>query len=143
MEKSDYIYMIKDNVSVLGIQLPDHLQGENLEKYLTALPLDTLEHIAGFDKNFLEFFFHKLKGISNQDFTNFLKKINKISYLVGPLGELSYLTEEQIKYILEKIEDLNMEDIVSEKINQIADEFLEKELNKRLKEKASKKQVIK
>lgn len=127
MEKSDYIYMIKDNVLVLDIQLPDHLQGENLEKYLIALPLDTLEHIAGFDKKFLGFFFHKLKGISNQDFTNFLNKLNKISYLVGPLGELSYLTEEQIKYILEKIEDLKMEDIVSEKINQITDELLEKE----------------
>jgi len=127
MEKSDYIYMIKDNVLVLGIQLPDHLQGENLEKYLTILPLDTLEHIVGFDKKFLEFFFHKLKGISNQDFVNFLNKLNKISYLVGPLGELSYLTEEQVKYILEKIEILKMEDIVSEKINQIADELLERE----------------
>lgn len=127
MEKSDYIYMIKDNVLVLGIQLPDHLQGENFEKYLTTLPLDTLEHIVGFDKKFLEFFFHKLKGISNQDFVNFLNKLNKISYLVGPLGELSYLTEEQVKFILEKIEILKMEDIVSEKINQIADKLLERE----------------
>jgi hypothetical protein len=127
MEKSDYIYMIKDNLIALGIQLPDHLLGENLEKYLISLPTDALAQIAGFDKKFSEFFFIKTKNKSNQEFLEFLNKLTKISYLVGPIGELAYLTEDQVKHIFKKIEDLKIEEITSEKISIIADELLEQQ----------------
>jgi uncharacterized protein YihD (DUF1040 family) len=124
MEKSDYIYMIKDNTLVLGVQLPTHLQGDALDKYLISLPAEVLEHIAGFDKKFLEFFFNKSQGKSGQELTSFLDKLTKISYFVGPVGELAYLTEDQVKYILSKIDDIKQDDITPHKINVIADELL-------------------
>jgi len=127
MEKSDYIYMIKDNILGLGVQLPDHLLGENLDKYLIILSVEVLEHIAGYDKKFLEFFFQKLKNLSEQNFLNFLNKLNKISYLVGPLGELAYLTDDQVKHILDKIGDIKLEDIIPNKISLIADELIQQE----------------
>lgn len=124
MEKADYIYMIKDNALILGAQLPDQLIGDGLDKYLITLPVNVLEHLAGFDKKFLEFFFEKAPKKTEQDIVILLDKLTKISYFVGPIGDLSYLTEEQVKYILNKIEDIKPEDITSEKINVISDEVL-------------------
>ncbi len=119
--------MIKDNILALGTQLPEHLLGENLDKYLITLSVEALVHIASFDRKFLEFFFQKVKNIPEQDFLNFLNKLSRISYLVGPLGELAYLTEDQVKSVLEKNEKIKLEDIIPEKITLIADELLQQE----------------
>ena len=50
MQKSDYIYMIIDNVMVFGIDLPIDLQGAQLNDHLNKFDDKTLEIIAGFNK---------------------------------------------------------------------------------------------
>jgi hypothetical protein len=53
--------------------------------------------------------------------------MEKISFMIGPIGNLSYLASNQIQYILTKLGSLKLNEIKEAKISQIADEQLQKE----------------
>jgi len=44
--------------------------------------------------------------------------------MVGPIGNLSYIGSEQVEYILTKINDLKIDEIIEEKISLVADDQL-------------------
>ncbi|MFW9989939.1 MAG: hypothetical protein ACFFC3_14925 [Candidatus Odinarchaeota archaeon] len=127
MQKNDYIYMITDNILVYQINLPTELQGNNLNAHLDKYDEEYLKIIAGFNKNFLEHFLIISKGRTPQDFTDILKKMEKVSLMISPTGNLSYLTSNQIQYILTQLGSLNLREIEEAKISKIADEQIEKE----------------
>jgi hypothetical protein len=56
MQKSDYIYIIIDNLSVFGIKSPEMPQAEQFYDYLDKFDEDFIKIIAGFNKTFLEHF---------------------------------------------------------------------------------------
>ncbi|MFW9950675.1 MAG: hypothetical protein ACFFKA_11205 [Candidatus Thorarchaeota archaeon] len=124
MERSDLIYMILDNVIVFNIVLPPLLQGDKLHEHLNKFDDNTLKIVAGFNKNFLDHFIKISNGKSQKDIIDPLKKMEKISYMVGPIGTLNYLTSEQIDHILKKMKNLKINEINEEKISIIADELL-------------------
>jgi hypothetical protein len=127
MQKSDYIYMIMDNIMVYRINLPSDLQENQLQRHLNRYDEKYLGIIAGFDKNFLEHFLIISKGKTQEDLADILKKMEKISFMIGPTGNLNYLTPNQIQYILTKLGSLNLNQIKEAKIGKIADEQIEKE----------------
>ncbi|TFF95267.1 MAG: hypothetical protein EU544_03120 [Promethearchaeota archaeon] len=127
MQKSDYIYMIVDNIMALGINRPPEFQGDKLNKYLEEFDDKFLKIIAGFDKSFLEHFLIISKGKSPKELEEILKKMEAISYMVGPTGTLNYLGPNQVQYILTKIDSLKINDISEEKISLLGDEQLEKQ----------------
>jgi len=124
MDKSDYIYMILDNVLVYHITLPPEFQGDELNNHLANFDDNNLSVIAGFNKNFLEHFIRISNGKSQELIAEPLKKMEKISYMVGPIGNLNYLTSEQIDHILKKMKNLKLEEINETKISAIADDLL-------------------
>ncbi len=119
--------MIMDNVMVYQINLPSDLQGNQLQRHLNKYNEKYLGIIAGFDKNFLEHFLIISKGKTQEDLADILKKMEKISFMIGPTGNLNYLTPNQIQYILTKLGSLNLNEIKEPKISKIADEQIEKE----------------
>ena len=127
MQKSDFIYMITDNIMVYQINLPTDFRGNQLHEHLNSYDEKYLSIIAGFDKNFLEHFLIISKGRNQEDIAEILRKMEKISHMIGPTGNLSYLTPNQIQYILTKLGSLNVNEIKEENISQIADEQIEKE----------------
>jgi len=124
MNKSDYIYMILDNVLVYNINLPPEYQGNGLDDHLNKFDENNVNIIAGFNKNFLEHFLTVTKSKSQSDVDDLLKKMEKIAYMVGPIGSLSYLGSDQVEYILTKINDLKLNEINEEKISMVADDNL-------------------
>ena len=124
MNKSDYIYMILDNVLVYNINLPPEYQGNGLDDHLNKFDENNVNIIAGFNKNFLEHFLTISKGKSQNDVSELLKKMEKIAYMVGPIGNLSYIGSDQVEYILTKINDLKIDEIIEEKISLVADDQL-------------------
>ncbi|MFW9894900.1 MAG: hypothetical protein ACFFD7_03765 [Candidatus Thorarchaeota archaeon] len=127
MQRSDYVYMIADNIMVYQITLPSELEGNKLHEHLNKYDEKFLKIIAGFDKNFLEHFLIISKGKTQEDLSEILKKMEKISYMIGPTGNLNYLTSNQIQYILTKLGSLKLNEIKEAKISKIADEQIEKE----------------
>ncbi|MFX1376846.1 MAG: hypothetical protein ACFFA0_13645 [Promethearchaeota archaeon] len=127
MQKTDYIYMISDNIMVYQITLPEYLQGNRLHTHLNKYDEKYLKIIAGFDKNFLEHFLIISKGNNQEELADVLKKMEKISFMIGPTGNLNYLASNQIQYILTKLGTLKLNEIKETKISEIADEQLEKE----------------
>ncbi|MFX0024613.1 MAG: hypothetical protein ACFE9S_20035 [Candidatus Hermodarchaeota archaeon] len=127
MQKSDYVYMIMDNIMVYQINLPADLQGNQLHRHLNKYDEKYLKIVAGFDKNFLEHFLILSKGNSPEALVEILKKMEKISLMIGPTGNLNYLTSNQIQYILTKLGTLNLNSIKEKSISKIADEQIEKE----------------
>ena len=127
MQKSDYLYMISDNIMVYQISLPADLQENGLRMHLNKFDENFLKIIAGFDKNFLEHFLIISKGNIQGELAGILKKMEKISYMIGPTGNLNYLASNQIQYILTKLGSLKLNEIKEGKISEIADEQLEKE----------------
>jgi len=124
MDKSDYIYMILDNTLVYNINLPPEYQGDGLNSHLNKFDERNVKIVAGFNKNFLEHFLTVTKGKSQQEVAELLKKMEKISYMVGPIGNLSYLGSDQVDYILTKINSFKIDEINEEKINIVADDQL-------------------
>lgn len=116
--------MILDNVLVYNINLPTEFQGNGLDSHLNKFDEKNLNIIAGFTINFLEHFLIVSNGKTQQDVDELLKKMEKISYMVGPTGNLSYLASEQIEHILTKINSLKVNEINEEKISLIADDGL-------------------
>ena len=127
MNKSDYIYMILDNVLVYNINLPPEYQGNGLDDHLNKFNENNVNIIAGFNKNFLEHFLTVSKGKTQSEVEGLLKKMEKIAYMVGPIGSLSYLGSDQVEYILTKINDLKLDEINEEKISVVADDNLRQE----------------
>ena len=127
MQKTDYISMIADNIMVYQISLPVDFQGNNLNEHLNLYNEKFLGIIAGFDKNFLEHFLIISKGKRQEDISDVLKKMEKISFMIGPTGNLNYLNTNQIQYILTKLGSLKLNEIKEAHINKIADEQIEKE----------------
>ncbi len=119
--------MINDNIIVFQITLPSDLQGNRLHGHLDNYDEKNLKIIAGFDKNFLEHFLILSKGKSQGDLVDVLKKMEKISYMIGPTGNLNYLGSAQIQYILTKLGSLKLKEIKEDEISKIADEQIEKE----------------
>lgn len=124
MNKMDYLYMIIDNVLVFNINLPPEFQGNGLNEHLSKFDDYGLKVIAGFNKNFLEHFLNISKGKIQKDILELLKKMEKISYMVGPIGSLNYLGNDQIDHILDKIKTLKLEEINEERISLLADDRL-------------------
>ena len=124
MNKSDYVYMIMDNVLVYNINLPPEYQGEGLNTHLNKFDESYVKIVAGFNKNFLEHFLTVTKGKSQKDVAELLEKMEKISYMVGPIGNLSYLGNDQVDFILTKIDSFNLNEINEERISHIADDQL-------------------
>ncbi|MFX1379463.1 MAG: hypothetical protein ACFFA4_10255 [Promethearchaeota archaeon] len=112
---------------VYQINLPSDLQGNQLQRHLNKYDEKYLGIIAGFDKNFLEHFLIISKGKGQEDLADILKKMEKISFMIGPTGNLNYLMDNQIQYILTKLGSLNLNQIKESKISKIADEQIEKE----------------
>lgn len=127
MQKSDYVYMIADNILVYQISLPEDLEGNRLHQHLNKYDEKYLKIIAGFDKYFLEHFLIISKGKEQKELDGILKKMEKISYMIGPTGNLNYLSPSQIQYILTKLGSLKLNEIKESKINEVADEQIEKE----------------
>jgi len=116
--------MILDNILVFNINLPPEFQGNGLNGHLNTFDEYGLKVIAGFNKNFLEHFLKISRGKTQNDIKDTLKKMEKISYMVGPTGNLNYLTPEQVDFILTKIQTLKLEEINEEKIGLVADDLL-------------------
>ncbi|MEJ2248126.1 MAG: hypothetical protein P8Y70_01835 [Candidatus Lokiarchaeota archaeon] len=128
MPKSDLVYIIKDNIIALSLKMPSEFQENNkLEEYLYKFSEKSLNIIAGFNKNLLQHFFLVAKKQNPTELNDYLRKLEKISYMIGPLGNLNYLSPKQIEYVLEKLKNLKLEEITEKKISLIADEELEKE----------------
>ncbi len=127
MQKSDYIYMIIDNLMVFGIKSPELPQGEQLYDYLDKFDEEFIKIIAGFNKKFLEYFLNISKGKEQKSLDSILKKMENISYMVGPTGNLHFLSHSQLDYILSKIDSLELNEITEQKINSIVDEQLQNE----------------
>ena len=127
MQRSDYVYMIADNIMVYQITLPSDFEGNKLHEHLNNYDEKYLKIIAGFDKNFLEHFLIISKGKNQDDLTEILKKMEKISYMIGPTGNLNYISSDQIQYILTKLGSLKLNEIKEAKISKVADEQIEKE----------------
>ncbi|MHA1459506.1 MAG: hypothetical protein ACTSQR_07590 [Promethearchaeota archaeon] len=124
MNKSDYVYMILDNILVYNINLPPGFQNNGLDEHLNKFDENYVKIVAGFNKSFLEHFLMVTKGKSQNDVSDLLKKMEKIASMVGPIGNLSYLGSDQVDYILTKINDLKLDEIIEEKISLVADDQL-------------------
>ena len=124
MNKSDYVYMILDNVMVYNINLPLEYQGDALNNHLNKFDEKNVKIVAGFNKSFLEHFLTVSKGKSQQEVAELLEKMEKISYMVGPIGNLSYLGSDQVDHILTKIGSFKIDEINEEKISVVADDQL-------------------
>lgn len=124
MQKSDYLYMILDNVLAFSIQLPPEYQENGLNEHLDKFDENALKVVAGFNKNFLMHFLDQSSGKIQKDVEEVLKKMEVISYMVGPTGNLNYFIEEQLDHVLNKLSSLKLEEIDEAKISLIADENL-------------------
>ena len=127
MQKSDYVYMIIDNIMVYNITLPTDFEGDKINEHLSKFDEKHLKIVAGFNKNFLEHFLIISKGKNSPDLDETLKKMEKISLMIGPTGNLHYLSSNQIQYILTKLGSMKLNEIKEASINKLADEQLEKE----------------
>lgn len=125
MQKQDYIYMIADNVMVYHINLPPELEGDKLHAHLDKFDEDTLKIIASFGKKLLEHFFIISKNKNSDDLVETLEKMKKLAHISGPKGNLSYLNEDQIEFILTKIDGLKLDEVTDQKIAMIGDKLLE------------------
>jgi hypothetical protein len=124
MDKSDYLYMILDNVMAFSIQLSPEYQGNGLNAHLEKFDEDALKVIAGFNKSFLKYFLDLSRGKTQKDIEDTLKKMELISYIIGPIGNLHYLGEEQVQFVLSKLNSLKIEEIDEVKISILADDHL-------------------
>ncbi|TFG07173.1 MAG: hypothetical protein EU539_05660 [Promethearchaeota archaeon] len=127
MQKSDYVYMIIDNLTVFGIQLPDSLRNIQIHDYLDEFSEESLKIIAGFNQKLLKHFLKISQGKNQNDLIECLKKLELISHMVGPTGNLSYISLSQLDHILSTLDTLSLDEIDEQKINALIDEQLEKE----------------
>ncbi len=128
MQKSDYIQFIIENIRAFALPLPEDLQDPNrLQQYLSSLDENALKIVASFNQNALKYFFKIAPKKDKGEITSILRKLEQISSLIGPTGDLSYLSSNQIDYVLNKLDSIEASQITPEKVILIADEQLEKE----------------
>jgi len=127
MQKADYIYMIIDNMLAYGISLPTELQGDKIFEHFNQYDVKLLNIVAGFSQIFLEHFLIVSKGKTQKDLDVLLDKMELVSMMISPVGNLSYLDAKQVEYILTKIDSLKIKDITEQNISDIADEQLKME----------------
>ncbi|MFX0069691.1 MAG: hypothetical protein ACFFAO_01165 [Candidatus Hermodarchaeota archaeon] len=127
MQKSDYIYMIIDNLTVFGIRLPEFFQNVQIHEFLEKYKEEYLKIIAGFNQKLLEHFIEISQGKNPTDIGKTLQKMELISKMVGPTGNLSFISSNQLNYILSKLDSLRANEISELKISSLADEQLEQE----------------
>ncbi|TXT64725.1 MAG: hypothetical protein BAJALOKI3v1_170010 [Promethearchaeota archaeon] len=128
MEKADYIQMILDNIAVFDLSIPDRFNSiESVQTLLNQYDTKILKIIAGFNQGFLKFFLKDYLGESVDDFEELIEKLEKLSYLLGPMGNLTYLSPNQVDYVLNNIDQLKIEEINEKKISMMADKQLEDE----------------
>ena len=125
MNKEDYIYMIIDNVLVFGINTD--LQGDTLRAHLEKYDDDVIKAVAGFNQKFLEHFLIISKGKEQKDILEEIKKMEKISIMISPVGNLHYLRDENLEFILTKLGALKLDEITEAQVIKIVDEQLEKQ----------------
>jgi hypothetical protein len=124
MDKSDYLYIILDNVVVFNLALPPNIPSNRLEDHLNKFDENTLRIVAGFNKNFLKHFLEMFNAKTGKEIELSLKKMELISYMVGPIGSLNYLGEDQVLYLLNKLDSLKLDEITEQKISLLADDYL-------------------
>jgi hypothetical protein len=124
MDKSDYLYMILDNIMAFSIQLSPVYQENGVNSHLEKFDEEALKIIAGFNKSFLKHFLDLSKGKTQRDVQDTLKKMELISYMIGPIGNLHYLGEDQVQFILSKLNSLKLDEINEEKVSLLADDRL-------------------
>ena len=124
MDKFDYVHIILDNVIVYKIALPPEFQGNSLEDHLNSFNEKALEVIAGFNKILLHHFFEISRGKSQGEIQADIDKLEQLSYLLSPIGNLNYLGEEQVQFIISKLNDLTLKDICEDKVILMADDQL-------------------
>lgn len=130
MQRADYIQFILDNIAVFDLSPPETLQNpENLKAQLEPFDDKLLKAIAGFNKTILNYFLQIVGDTSQEELDKIVKKLEQLSYYVRPTGNLSYLSPEQINYVLKEIPSLKIVDITPEKISSIVDAQLEKEFS--------------
>ncbi len=127
MRRSDYIDIIMDNILVYKLNLPVRLQGNKLRELLSKFDDTSLNVIAGFNKLVLKEFLNLSLIEEEKNLKSILKKFEKFSELISPMGNLSYLADSQIEYVLSKAKDMKLNDINVNQISTIADEQLQKE----------------
>ncbi|MBD3214254.1 MAG: hypothetical protein GF311_16710 [Candidatus Lokiarchaeota archaeon] len=128
MEKADYVQMILDNIVVFDLNVPDRFSStDSVQAHLNQYDTNILKIIAGFNQSFLKFFLNNYLGKSRDNFEESIKKLEKLSYLLGPTGNLTYLSPNQVDYVLNSIDQLEIEDINEQKISMMADKQLQDE----------------
>jgi len=128
MRKSDYIQFVLDNISAYSLKLPTELrERQKLQSYLSSLDEEHLKIIASFNKNLLKYFFSVSHNKDGAELGQLLKKLERLSSLIGPTKDLSYLSSDQIDYVLDRIDSIKFDEITPENITKIADEQLEQE----------------
>ncbi|MBD3195150.1 MAG: hypothetical protein GF317_08855 [Candidatus Lokiarchaeota archaeon] len=128
MEKTDYIQMISDNVSVFNIKPPKEIQNrDQLITHLNDFNEEILKIIAGFNTNLLNHFLKISLGEDSKKISERIGKLEKLSYMVSPTGNLTYLSSSQIDFILSELDSLKLDEITENKISQIGDKQLEEE----------------
>ncbi|MFX1276667.1 MAG: hypothetical protein ACFFAT_16725, partial [Promethearchaeota archaeon] len=125
ISKEEYIYMIIDNVLVFGIN--SDLQGDTLRAHLEKFDDKVIKAVAGFNQKFLEHFLIISKGKDPKDIDEEIQKMEKISLMISPMGNLHYLRDDNLEFILTKLGALKLEEITETKIIKIVDEQLEKQ----------------
>ena len=83
MDKSDYLYIILDNIMAFSIHLPPEYQGNGLNAHLEKFDEGTLKVIAGFDKSFLKHFLDLSKGKTQKDIEDNPNNVRSISRIFG------------------------------------------------------------
>jgi hypothetical protein len=119
--------MIIDNMTVYDIEVPEIYRDDNLFNYLNNFDEQLVKIIAGFNQKLLEYFLNISKDKSPDELKDKLEKMELISYMVGPTGNLNYLSPSQVDYILSKLENLKLKEITEQKINSIVDKRIEDE----------------
>ncbi|MBD3255563.1 MAG: hypothetical protein GF383_10750 [Candidatus Lokiarchaeota archaeon] len=127
MQKSDYITIINENVIVFDINLPQQFRDSSLTTYLNKFNEEDLKKIAGFNKVLFTHFFKISSKQPIDKVKDILDKLEKLAYMVSPVGNLNYIGPKQIEYILGKIEELDIKDINEVKVSKLADQQLESE----------------
>ena len=125
MEKSDYIYMIMDNILVFKIN--SDMQGADLRRHLENFDENIVRAVAGFSQKLLEHFLIVSKGKEQKDIEELVIKMNKLAAMISPMGTLNFLKDDSIEYILTRLDSLRLNEITEHKISQIVDEQIEKQ----------------